>query len=163
MEKFLEAVTRSLQGNNPAGELPLPAQEAKEALVLLYEYIVERAKSDEPLPTRSDEVPNISLIQQVICFTPLRLFLQILAVDEQIQIRAGAKGELADRTGQYFNDPEVGLVAEANVIATICNLGWAGQAWEKIEAEPRVQQAYTHWLQSGCTTPFWPEIKVIEL
>lgn len=163
MEKFLEAVMRSLQGTNPAGELPAPAQKAKEALVLLYEYIVERAKTDEPLPTQADEVPNVSLIQQVICFTPLRLFLQVLAVDEQVQIRAGAKGELADRTGQYWNDPEVSLVAEANLVAMICNLSWAKQAWEKIEAESRVQQAYTLWLQSGCKTPFQPQLVVKEL
>src|SRR3989338_9737387 len=116
MKQFLEAVIELLKGDNLACELPPPAALCQEALVLLYQFIEARAKAHDQLPSEMEKFHNLSLIQQTICFTPLRLCLQVLALDEHIQIRAGAKGELMDRTGQYFNDPEVSLISQANFV-----------------------------------------------
>jgi hypothetical protein len=57
----------------------------------------------------------ISDIQQLICWTPLRQFLKELARSPFVYTRAAAKGEICDQSGEFWGDPEVGLIARANL------------------------------------------------
>jgi hypothetical protein len=93
------------------------AGDAATALLLLYDVIEEHAISAESQEQGSKEFSeSLVMVQQAICWTPLRYFLDDLAQDTHLAIRAGAKGEISDqRPGAFWNDPEVGLVAAANL------------------------------------------------
>ena len=89
---------------------------AKRALLLLYEYIENRAKDLTQCAGWTLEWCKVLYqVQQVICWSPLRVFIKVLATDELLAIRAAAKGELADRTGEFWGDPESGIMGRVNM------------------------------------------------
>lgn len=90
--------------------------EAATALLMLYDIVVEMARKTESQRQLSlDWCVELYKIQQALVWSPLRLFWQPLTEDELLPIRAAAKGNIAERTGEFWADHEVGLMAHANL------------------------------------------------
>lgn len=131
------------------------AASARRALLLLYDLVVETAEKALAAQERSREWnEGFYLVQQVLCFTPLRLFLRELTADPLLPIRAGAKGELCDRTGmqEFWNDPEVGVISSAN-LAVMFNPPDGC-------ADPRLKEAMNLWYVSTQGVNFTPQLVI---
>lgn len=80
----------------------------------LYDFAVLVAKKVTELRGKGEDWTSCFFeLQRILCCTPLRIFLPTLVYDEQLPIRVGAKGGLADHTGEYRDDSEVRAFAEA--------------------------------------------------
>lgn len=82
---------------------------------ILNYKISETIEKNETKETLTTAWAILSDIQYIICFTPLRYFLHELTKSSFLWIRSCAKRELCDKTGEYFNDPEINLVSIANL------------------------------------------------
>lgn len=92
------------------------ARECFEELVSLLDFLERRGKEAEERGDRLEMAWSLREIQQLICFTPLRIFLEQFTQAPSKFVRAAAKGEIADQRGAFFADPETGLMAEANLL-----------------------------------------------
>jgi hypothetical protein len=76
---------------------------------------------DDP-ETESENQLSISIllhkIQQMMTIKPLGYFLNELATDDHIPIRCAAKGNLAEISGKYMDDPEIAIIGKANIMVS---------------------------------------------
>jgi hypothetical protein len=136
------------------------AGDAATALLLLYDVIEEHAISAESQEQGSKEFSeSLVMVQQAICWTPLRYFLDDLAQDTHLAIRAGAKGEISDqRPGAFWNDPEVGLVAAANL--SIMFSARMGELQAEVGSDFRFTEASRRWSLSTQGRSFTPKLTI---
>lgn len=110
-EECRQEVDRYLQDFAGNKDLARAALEGLfDVLAALEEKVMEALGANDPKVAWA-----ISEIQQLICWTPLRQFLKALAGSPFAYTRACAKGEICDQTGEFWGDPEVGLIAQANL------------------------------------------------
>lgn len=136
------------------------ALSAQNALMILYDYLLENARAAEQLPRDSKEwCRQMFIVQQAMTWTPLRLFTRLLVEDELQPIRAAAKGNICEATGfEYWGDPEVGLISRANLPLIVSGATTAIQ--EEMNGDPRLLRAIQEWEISTQGTRFTPELVV---
>jgi hypothetical protein len=91
---------------------------ARKAFEDLFETLHKLEERGEEAVRRKDEAEiawTLSEIQQLICWSPLRLFLWEFTKFPSLWVRAAAKGEIADQKGEFWDDPEVVLITQANL------------------------------------------------
>jgi hypothetical protein len=84
----------------------------------LFKILYELEKRGEEALRRNDGAEiawTLSEIQQLICWSPLHLFLQEFTEYPSLWVRAAAKRKLAEQKGEFWNDPEARLIIEANL------------------------------------------------
>jgi len=91
------------------------ARQAFEELFSLLVSLQERGEEAEKKGGGMEAAWAQSEIQQLICWTPLRQFLKQFIRSSSLWVRSAAKGEIADQTGEFWNDPELALVSRANM------------------------------------------------
>lgn len=127
---------------------------AKEALLWLYDYLSSCAAEAEQLTVNS--MPWNGLLFRILhtmIWSPLRLFWCLLAKDESLILRACAKFNIAETTGEYFDDPEIELITQATdaVMSTFYLLVRLQD--ETTQAQP-FQEADKLWSKSTYGTRF---------
>lgn len=134
---------------------------AKKALLMLYDFIAKKAEEAAGLERGSPQwATRFFQVQQTICWSPLRIFLRQLTEDPAAAIRASAKGEICDRTAgkEYWGDPEVGLIGEANLPLMLSGASMAIQ--DELGREPAIAESMSLWQISGQVTRFTPQLGV---
>lgn len=148
-EKFLDLLQ---EARTPA--------EALNAMLDLYDLVVEFAGKAEAMQERtlrwSEEMYKI---QQLLVWSPLRLFWQPLTEDELLPIRAAAKGNITERTGEFLADPEVGLMAHA-ILPIMLSQRIAEVVTEALLVCPEVRAAQKAWSNGNIPVCFEPILRV---
>lgn len=136
------------------------ARSAKNAIIKLYDFVESKTKVAEGLGERNDSWSGILfVIQQTMSRTPLRLFWHVLAQNESLIIRSCAKGNIAESTGEYLNDPEIGIISMAN-LAIMFNLDMVTGLQSSIEQSDLVREAHQLWVKSTQGLRFSPMLRV---
>lgn len=60
-------------------------------------------------------------LQQLICWSPLRVLLEEFSRSSSLALRAAAKGELFDQRGEFLGDSEAAIMARVNFYFVIIN------------------------------------------
>jgi hypothetical protein len=97
------------------------ARKAFEDLFSILEQLEQRGEKALLQEDWEEVAWTFSEIQQILCWSPLRLFLNEFTEFSSPWIRAAAKGEIADQTGKFLGDPEVGWIARANLFTMFKN------------------------------------------
>lgn len=139
------------------------AESAQNALIILYDYILEKARIARDQPEDSLEwCESWFIIQQVQTWTPLRYFWRLLAEDEVLPIRAAAKGNICEKTGtEYWGDPDLGLMTKANLPLVFSGRSMAIQ--EKLWNDEKIKRAVQLWEASTQGIKFSPELVISTL
>ena len=135
------------------------AQSAKNALMILYDYLVGKTKESEQWPQGDIRWSRCWFqIQQAMTWSPLRLFWRVLALDDLVSIRAAAKGNLCEANGEYWNDPEVSLIGQANLPLMLSGETMGLQ--DEMANDLNFQQAVRQWAVSTQGLTFTPVLKI---
>lgn len=135
------------------------AQSAKDALITLYDYLISKAKESENLSQGDLRWSQCWFqIQQAMTWSPLRLFWRVLAQDDLVAIRASAKGNLCEASGEYWNDPEVGLIGQANLPLILS--GATMRLQDEMANDLNFQRAIQQWAISTQGLTFTPVLKI---
>lgn len=128
------------------GEQPWCKDVAKahEAIMLLYDFIWGEAMGVAATEEGSAQhAAGLVKVQQTMTWSPLRIFWRLLAEDELLAIRCGAKGNIAEATGEFWEDPEVSTIAHANLPFMLSDA--MAEIQEEIQADDDVKKAIHLW------------------
>ncbi len=128
---------------------------AKQALAILYDFIREKAAEAAAQSAGSAHWrSSIFQIRQVLAFTPLRLFCDILAEDDLLPIRNAAKRYQGNTDGRFSGRKEAFLAQMA--LAPIVLAGAQPELLAGTFRDCRFRQAMRHWIASSQGAPFFP-------
>lgn len=135
------------------------AQSARNALMSLYDYLIQKADEAELWP-QGDLRQSCCWfqIQQAMTWSPLRFFWEALVQNDRLAIRAAAKGNICEADGRYWGDPEVGMMQCANLPLML--LGRTTELQDKMFYDQRFQEAIMRWSLSTQGATFTPVLRI---
>lgn len=114
----------------------------------------EQAKVDGPGEAANRWMISVSEIQQLICLTPLYVFLKFFAEHAPSEwIRSAAKGELCDHGQWPGNDPELGTITHCNMQLMMAELQDIDTGQEIRLGSPKLREINQRVIQSGLHIP----------